>query len=166
MADYSNEKEISWDVRPNMLIAASLPFSPMADSLKKFILDVVKQELLTPRGIRGLSPKNPKYKSKYEGNIEIRDNSYHNGAVWPWLLIPYTDVLFHLYGKSGLGDIQTILDRFEEVMVEHGIGSVSELYNGDPPHEGKGGVSQAWSVSAILSLMYQIEINTFKSKHI
>jgi len=166
LADYSNEKEISWDVRPNMLIAASLPFSPMADPLKKFILDVVKQELLTPRGIRGLSPKNPKYKSKYEGNIEIRDNSYHNGAVWPWLLIPYTDVLFHLYGKSGLGDIQTILDRFEEVMVEHGIGSVSELYNGDPPHEGKGGVSQAWSVSAILSLMYQIEINTFKSKHI
>lgn len=158
LADYSNEEETSWDVRPNMLIAASLPFSPLANDLKKYILDVTKQELLTPRGIRSLSPENSKYKSKYEGNIEIRDNSYHNGAVWPWLFIPYSDLLFHLYGKAALSEIQTILNRFEEVMSEHGIGSISELYNGDPPYEGKGGVSQAWSVAAMFSLMYLLEI--------
>jgi len=157
LADFTNEKETSWDVRPNMLIAASLPFSPLLNEKKKFILDVVKQELLTPRGIRSLSPKNPKYKSKYEGNIEIRDNSYHNGAVWPWLLIPYADVLTSLYGKSAMAELQAIVNRFEGVMAEHGIGSVSELYNGDPPFEGKGGVSQAWSVAAILSLMNILE---------
>lgn len=157
LADFTNENETSWDVRPNMLIAASLPFSPLLNEKKKFILDVVKQELLTPRGIRSLSPKNPKYKSKYEGNIEIRDNSYHNGAVWPWLLIPYADVLTSLYGKSAMAELQAIVNRFEGVMAEHGIGSVSELYNGDPPFEGKGGVSQAWSVAAILSLMNILE---------
>jgi len=162
LADFVNESEECWDVRPNMLIAASLNFSPLADEIRKSILDVVKQELLTPRGIRSLSPKNPKYKSKYEGNIEIRDNSYHNGAVWPWLLIPYADVLFYLYGKGAIGEIQAIVDRFEEEMFEHGIGSISELYNGDPPYEGKGGVSQAWSVSAILSLMFRVENNKTK----
>ncbi|RLD39483.1 MAG: amylo-alpha-1,6-glucosidase [Bacteroidetes bacterium] len=162
LADFVNESEECWDVRPNMLIAASLNFSPLADEIRKSILDVVKQELLTPRGIRSLSPKNPKYKSKYEGNIEIRDNSYHNGAVWPWLLVPYADVFFYLYGKGAIGEIQAIVNRFEEEMFEHGIGSISELYNGDPPYEGKGGVSQAWSVSAILSLMFRVENNKTK----
>lgn len=166
LADFVNEQEESWDVRPNMLIAASLPFTPMADDLRKSILDVTKQELLTPRGIRSLSPKNPKYKSKYEGNIEIRDNSYHNGAVWPWLLIPYANLLSYLYGKSALGEMETIVKHFEEEMTEHGIGSISELYNGDPPYEGKGGVSQAWSVAAILSLMNTIEINNTKTGQI
>lgn len=166
LADFVNEQEVSWDVRPNMLIAASLPFSPLADEMRKSILDVAKQELLTPRGIRSLSPKNPKYKSKYEGNIEIRDNSYHNGAVWPWLLIPYADLTSYLYGKGAIGEIQTIVSRFEDEMTEHGIGSISELYNGDPPYEGKGGVSQAWSVAAILSLMYRIEKNNTKTNQI
>ncbi|MBN1650045.1 MAG: glycogen debranching enzyme family protein [Bacteroidales bacterium] len=165
LADYTNEYETSWDVRPNMLIAASLPFSPLVNEKKKFILDVVKQDLLTPRGIRSLSPKNPKYKSKYEGNIEIRDNSYHNGAVWPWLLSPYADVLTSLYDKSAMADLQMIVDRFEGVMAEHGIGSVSELYNGDPPFEGKGGVSQAWSVAALLSLMHILEKDSNNQKN-
>lgn len=159
LADYSNGNDVSWDVRPNMLIAASLPFTPLKNELRKSILDVAKQELLTPRGIRSLSPKNPKYKSKYEGNIETRDNSYHNGAVWPWLLIPYTDLLDYLYGEGSVGDIQNIVQKFEAEMTEHGLGSISELYNGDPPFEGKGGVSQAWSVAAILSLMYRIDSN-------
>jgi predicted glycogen debranching enzyme len=159
LADYVNTKEASWFVRPNMLIAASLPFSPLAKEMRKNILDVVKQELLTPRGIRTLSPKNPNYRSKYEGNIENRDKAYHNGTVWPWLLIPYSDLLFYLYEKSAYSDIQSIVSRFEEVIAEHGIGSISELYNGDPPYEGKGGVSQAWSVAAVLSMMHRLEKN-------
>lgn len=157
LADYVNEQETSWSVRPNMLIAASLPFFPLSNEVRKNILDVVKQELLTPRGIRTLSPKSSKYKSKYEGNIESRDNAYHNGTAWPWLLIPYTDLLYFLYGKGALAEIQLIVNRFEEAIAEHGIGSISELYNGDPPYEGKGGVSQAWSVAALLSLIYQLE---------
>lgn len=166
IADFVNEQEVNWDVRPNMLIAASLSYSPLANEMRKSILDVAKQELLTPRGIRSLSPENLKYKSKYEGNIEIRDNSYHNGAVWPWLLIPYADLVSYLYGKGSIAEIQAIVNRFEEEMTEHGIGSISELYNGDPPYEGKGGVSQAWSVAAILSLMYSIESNNDKTNQI
>jgi len=166
LADFTDEETKSWDVRPNMLIAASLPYTPISNEMRKSIFDVVKQELLTPRGIRSLSPQNPKYKSKYEGNIETRDNSYHNGAVWPWLLIPYADLMTHLYGKGAISEIQTIVQRFEEEMTEHGIGSISELYNGNPPYEGKGGVSQAWSVAAILSLMYQVENNNNKTNQI
>lgn len=166
LADYTDGETKSWDVRPNMLIAASLPYTPFSNDMRKSIFDVVKQELLTPRGIRTLSPQNPKYKSKYEGNIEIRDNSYHNGAVWPWLLIPYADLMTHLYGKGAISEIQTITQRFEEEMTEHGIGSISELYNGDPPYEGKGGVSQAWSVAAIISLMYQVDNYNNKTNQI
>ncbi|MDA3906762.1 MAG: glycogen debranching enzyme N-terminal domain-containing protein [Bacteroidales bacterium] len=166
LADYTDGENKSWDVRPNMLIAASLPYTPFGDEMRKSIFDVVKQELLTPRGIRSLSPKNPKYKSKYEGNIETRDNSYHNGAVWPWLLISYADLMTHLYGRGAISEIQTIVQRFEEEMTEHGIGSISELYNGDPPYEGKGGVSQAWSVAAIISLLYQVENNNNKTSQI
>lgn len=164
LADYVFENEISWAVRPNMLIAASLPFSPLTDERRKAVLDVVKQELLTPRGIRTLSPKNKNYKSRYEGNIETRDTAYHNGTAWPWLLIPYSDLVLHLYGKAAIGELQTIVQRFEEVVVEHGIGSISELYNGDPPYDGKGGVSQAWSVAALLTLMYRIEQDSMNPK--
>ena len=164
LADYVSENEISWKVRPNMLIAASLPFSPLSNEQRKSILDVVKQELLTPRGIRTLSPKNANYRSKYEGDIESRDTAYHNGTAFPWLLIPYADLFFHLYGKGAISELQTIVTHFEEVIAEHGVGSISELYNGDPPYNGKGGVSQAWSVAALLSLMYLIEKETNNSK--
>ncbi|HAG15366.1 MAG TPA: amylo-alpha-1,6-glucosidase [Bacteroidales bacterium] len=157
LADYVNEQKTSWKVRPNMLIAASLPFSPLLDKTRKSVLDVVKQELFTPRGIRTLSPESSDYKSKYEGNIESRDKAFHNGTAWPWLLIPYADLLTYLYKKGAVAELQMIVNRFEEEMTEHGIGSISELYNGDPPYEGKGGVSQAWSVSALLCLMYRIE---------
>lgn len=157
LADYVNEQKTSWKVRPNMLIAASLPFSPLLDKTRKSVLDVVKQELFTPRGIRTLSPESADYKSKYEGNIESRDKAFHNGTAWPWLLIPYADLLTYLYKNGAVAELQMIVNRFEEEMTEHGIGSISELYNGDPPYEGKGGVSQAWSVSALLCLMYRIE---------
>jgi predicted glycogen debranching enzyme len=157
LADYVNGQKTSWKVRPNMLIAASLPFSPLLDKTRKSVLDVVKQELFTPRGIRTLSPESSDYKSKYEGNIESRDKAFHNGTAWPWLLIPYADLLTYLYKNGAVAELQMIVNRFEEEMTEHGIGSISELYNGDPPYEGKGGVSQAWSVSALLCLMYRIE---------
>jgi predicted glycogen debranching enzyme len=163
LADYVNEEQTIWDVRPNMLIAASLSFTPLSLDSRKHILDIVTQELLTPRGVRSLSPKNPNYKSTYEGNIETRDFAYHNGTAWPWLLIPYVDLLSYLYGKSAMAEMKRIVQRFEEEMPEHGIGSISELYNGDPPYKGRGEISQAWSVAALLSLIYRIE-NDYKEE--
>jgi len=117
----------------------------------------VKQDLLTPRGIRTLSPKNDHYQSVYEGNIEARDKAYHQGTAWPWLLGAYAEAYLKLYGKSGLVDIKRMVAGFEEEMKVHGIGSISELYNGDPPHHGKGTISQAWSVAEMRRIIWMIE---------
>lgn len=157
ICDYVAKDHSNWDVRPNMLFAASLPYSPLTNEQKKNILDVVRQELLTPRGIRSLSPKNAHYKSVYEGNIEARDLAYHQGTAWPWLLGAYAEAHLKLYGKSGLVDIKKIVAGFEEEMKVHGIGSISELYNGDPPHHGKGTISQAWSVAEMRRIIWLIE---------
>ncbi len=156
VCDYVSHDHCSWNVRPNMLFAASLPYSPLTLQQKKNILDIVQQELLTPRGIRSLSPKNVDYKSVYEGNIEERDLAYHQGTAWPWLLGAYADAYLNVYGKSGISAIKDIAKGFEEEMMMHGIGSISELYNGDPPYHGKGAISQAWSVAEMRRLIWLV----------
>ncbi len=157
ICDYVAKDHCSWDVRPNMLFAASLPYSPLTNEQKKKILDVIKQDLLTPRGIRTLSPKNAHYKSVYEGNVEARDLAYHQGTAWPWLLGAYAEAYLKIHGKSGLAEIKKIVSAFEDEMVQHGIGTISELYNGDPPHIGKGAISQAWSVAEMRRIIWLIE---------
>ena len=156
VCDYISHDHCSWSVRPNMLFAASLPCSPLTLEQKKSILDVVRQELLTVRGIRSLSPKNVDYKSVYEGNIEERDKAYHQGTAWPWLLGAYAEVHLMIHGKSGIRDIKDIVAGFEEEIMMHGIGTISELYNGDPPHHGKGTISQAWNVAEMRRIIWMI----------
>mgnify|MGYP002639484382 CR=1 FL=1 len=157
MCDYVAKDHCNWDVRPNMLFAASLPYSPLTNEKKKQIVDVVKQELLTAKGIRTLSPKNPRYKSVYEGSLEARDAAQHNGTAWPWLLGAYAEAYLKLYGKSGIGEIKRIVQGFEEEMKHNGLGTISEIYNGDPPHIGKGAISQAWSVAEMRRVIWLIE---------
>lgn len=157
ICDFVAKEYCSWDVRPNMLFAASLPYSPLTNEQKKKILDVVKQELLTPRGIRTLSPKNALYKSVYEGNIESRDHAYHQGTAWPWLLGAYAEAYLKIHGKSGLAEIKNLVRGFEDEMIQHGVGTISELFNGDPPHHGKGAISQAWSVAEMRRIIWLIE---------
>ncbi len=157
ICDFVAKDHCSWDVRPNMLFAASLPFSPLSIDQKKKILDIVRQELLTPRGIRTLSPKNVNYKSVYEGNIEARDKAYHQGTAWPWLLGAYVEAYLKIYGKSGLSEMKKLVAGFEDEMKMNGLGTISELYNGDPPHNGKGAVSQAWSVAEMRRIIWLIE---------
>jgi predicted glycogen debranching enzyme len=162
LADCVTETFKDWSVRPNMVIAASLPFSPLTDEMKKAIIDLATNELLTPRGLRTLSPKNPGYKGVYEGDQATRDAIYHQGTVWPWLLEHYCNGYLKLRKQSGISHVQKILNGFEEEMTLHGIGTISEIYNGDPPHQGKGTISQAWSVSALLQIWKMIE--QFNSK--
>jgi len=157
ICDYVARDHCSWSVRPNMLFAASLPYSPLSMEQKKKILDVVQQELLTPHGIRSLSPKNVDYKSVYEGNIEARDNAYHQGTAWPWLLGAFTDAYLQIHGKSGINKIKQLVDGFEQEMKTHGIGTISELYNGDPPYAGKGAISQAWSVAEVRRVIWMLD---------
>jgi len=152
LADYIDGEYKDWAVRPNMVIAASLPFSPVKEDIRKEVLSRVKQELLTPRGLRTLSPKSPVYKGSYLGNPAEREAAYHQGTVSPWLLGHFVEGYLAIHGKSGLSLIRSIYAGFESVMTEHGIGTISEIYDGDPPHTARGAISQASSVAELLRM--------------
>jgi len=153
LADYVDGDYKDWSVRPNQIFAVSFKYSPLDNDKKKQVLDTVRKELLTPRGLRTLSPKNPDYKAVYEGNQEKRDKAYHQGTVWPWLLGHFCEGYLKLHKKSGIGFVRQLVEGFEEVMNEHGIGSISEIYDGNPPHLPGGAISQAWSVAEILRIL-------------
>lgn len=144
-------------VRPNQVFAASLPYSPINDDICKGVLDRVKSELLTPRGLRTLTPKNPAYKPEYEGGPNERDLAYHQGSVFPWLLGHFAEAWLRIHEEGGIAFITKIFKGFEEVMPEHGIGTISELYDGDPPFRPSGAISQAWSVSELLRVNNMLE---------
>lgn len=152
LADYVDGDFKDWSVRPNMVFATSLPYVPLSEKIRQLILDKIHQELLTPRGLRTLSPKNPAYKGFYYGDQAERDNAYHQGTVWPWLLGHYAEGFLKIHGKGGLSYIQCLYDGFDTAMKEHCIGTISEVYDGDPPHKPGGAISQAWSVAEILRI--------------
>ncbi|MDR1680773.1 MAG: amylo-alpha-1,6-glucosidase [Prevotellaceae bacterium] len=157
LADYVGEEGQNIFTRPNQVIACSLPYSPISDETKRDVLRAIENELLTPKGLRTLAPKNPLYKSRYEGNQSTRDNAYHQGSVWPWLLGAYIEANFRLYGKSFLPTAKELVAGFEEDLTVYGLCSVAEIYDGDPPHTPNGCISQAWSVAEILRSMKLIE---------
>ena len=158
LADYVNGDYKNWDIRPNMIFVASLPYSPVSNNIKKAVVNIVKKELLTPRGLRTLSPKNPQYQGKYEGDQATRDRAYHQGTVWPWLFGHYAEAYLKIRKKDGLKKMEWYLEQFEETLWEHGIGTISEIYDGNPPHTPRGAISQAWSVSEILRVMELMEL--------
>jgi predicted glycogen debranching enzyme len=157
LADYVGEEGQNVFMRPNQVIACSLPYSPIPDEIKRKILQAVESELLTPKGLRTLAPKNPLYKAHYEGDQFTRDKAYHQGSVWPWLLGHYIEANFRVYGKQFLTTAKELVAGFEEDMTVYGICSIAELYDGDPPHAQNGCISQAWSVAEILRSMKLIE---------
>ncbi len=157
LADYVFEGKANWDVRPNMVIAVSMPFSPLEDEQKRAVLDIVQSELLTPKGLRTLSPRHEDYKTSYEGDHVTRDLAYHQGTVRPWLLGHFATAWLSLYGKSGKHFINTLVHNFEEDMFEHGLGTISEVYDGNPPHTPCGAISSAASVAEVLRIMYLLK---------
>lgn len=157
LADYVNDQYKDWSVRPNQIIATSLEFSPLSDDIKRSVIDVVTTELLTPRGLRTLSPKDENYKGIYDGDQPTRDHAYHQGTVWPWLLGPYSRSYVKIHKKSGISFLKKIYEGFEGALTEYGVGTIAEIYNGDPPHHPKGAISQAWSVAALLEMSKIIE---------
>ena len=148
--DYVHGDFSDKSVRPNQIFAASLPYSPINDDIRKGVLDRVQSELLTPRGLRTLAPKNPAYKPEYTGGSTARDLAYHQGSVFPWLFGHFAEAWLRLYEESGISYISKLYKGFEEVITEHGIGTISELYDGDIPYRPSGAISQAWSVSELL----------------
>ena len=154
LADYVNDDEgKNFFVRPNMVIAVSLPYTMLNNEKAEKILNIADKELVTSRGLRTLTPKNDKYKGVYKGDQKERDSAYHQGTVWPWLLGPFCEGWLKLYGKLGTEKVRKLIYGFEDVMFEHGITTISEIYDGDPPHFPEGAISQAWSVGEVLRIM-------------
>lgn len=136
------------EVRPNQLLAASLPFSPLPPERLCAVVEIARQELLTPFGLRTLTPSHPSYRGRYEGGVEQRDRAYHQGTCWPWLIGPYISASRRA-GKQP-EDLWHLVLPFEGHLREAGIASVSEIFDGDFPFHPRGCVSQAWSVAEIL----------------
>lgn len=153
LADYVNGTYKDWSIRPNMIFATSLPYSPLEESQMDAVLEIVKSKLLTGRGLRSLAPDDPAYKGYYHGNQFSRDQAYHNGTVWAWLLGHFVDGYLRLHGKSGKHFVEKIIKGFDGVMTQYGVGTIAEIYDGDPPHRPKGSISQAWSVGELLRIM-------------
>ena len=150
LLDYVDEGYISWSVRPNMLIASSLEYSPLTTREKKKIFDICTKELLTPKGIRSLSPKSGGYNPMYEGGQQQRDAAYHQGTVWPWLSGFYLETCLKVYKHSGLSWVDRQFIGLEEEMFYHCIGTLPELFDGNPPFHGRGALSFAMNVAAVL----------------
>ncbi|MCD7962570.1 MAG: amylo-alpha-1,6-glucosidase [Rikenellaceae bacterium] len=144
-------------IRSNQVIACSLPHTMLSEEQIQKVLLVVKKYLLTPKGLRTLSPNNPLYKGRCEGDQPTRDRAYHQGTVWVWQLEHFVKANFDLYGKGYLAEAKDILSHFEEDITDYGIGSIAEIYDGDPPHHPRGAISQAWSVGAVLRINEMIQ---------
>jgi len=138
-------------IRPNQVIALSLTNTMVAKDRAVSILSVVERELLTPRGLRTLSPSDPNYIGRYEGAPGTRDGAYHQGTVWPWLMGPFITASVKTLGrKAGRRLAVTWLENFQQHFNEACLGQVSEIFDGDAPHTPRGCVAQAWSVAELL----------------
>jgi len=157
LADYVDDEGQNLQVRPNQIFAASLPYSPIDDEIKRTIVDVVERDLLTPKGLRTLAPKDPAYKGRYEGDHVNRDLAYHQGTVWPWLLGHFMEAYISIHGKSAKPLASMLLDSMKDEMCHYGICSIAEVYDGDPPQRPNGSISQAWSVSEVIRIIRMVE---------
>lgn len=139
-------------IRPNQLLAISLPFPVLDRARWASVLAVAERELLTPYGLRTLSPRDPRYRGVYEGDQPSRDGAYHQGTVWPWLLGPYVEARLRMRGRTARAraEIRPLLDPLVEHLAVAGLGTVSEIFDGDPPHRPRGCIAQAWSVGELL----------------
>lgn len=147
-------------MRPNQLFAVSLPFSIITDREKAVsIMRRVSEELLTPYGLRTLSPADPRYRGKYSGSLEERDAAYHQGTVWPWLLGHYGEALLKTEGnhESSREKLGIIIANIKRHLSDAGLGHISEIFSGDPPHEPCGCIAQAWSIAEIIRLQALME---------
>ena len=147
-------------IRPNMLIAASLPFSPLTKPQKEAVLEAAERHLVTPAGIRTLSPHDPRYRGRYEGDLASRALSYHQGTIWTWLIGAYVSAVLNVRGlnRQTRESIKKQLSFYTRHLEERGLGSISELFDGEPPHAARGGISQAWSVGEILRAIEEVEL--------
>ncbi|MBF2027521.1 MAG: amylo-alpha-1,6-glucosidase [Oscillatoriales cyanobacterium C42_A2020_001] len=142
-------------LRPNQLFAVSLPESPLSQAQQKGVVDVCGRSLLTSHGLRSLATDHPDYQGKYLGSPVQRDSAYHQGTVWGWLLGPF--VLAHLRVYNNPAQARHFLEPMMNHLFAHGLGSLSEIFDGDAPFVGRGCFAQAWTVAEVLRAWMEIE---------
>lgn len=157
LADYVDGDYKDWSLRPNMIFALSEKYSPLNALQKEYVLKNVVDKLLTPRGLRSLSPKDSNYQGKCFGDQVMRDRAYHQGSAWPWLLGAFAEAYLKLHRKTGKTYVEKIYLEFEKEMKNLGVGTVSEIYDGNPPYEGRGAISHAGSVGELLRIKWMLD---------
>jgi len=155
--DFVDGNMVDWSVRPNMIFAVALDYSPLDLSQKKSVLDVCTRELLTPKGLRSLSPKSGGYNPMYIGPQIQRDHAYHQGTAWPWLGGFYMEACLKLYKRTRLSFIERQMVGYEDEMFYHCLGTIPELFDGNPPFHGRGAISFAMNVGEILRTLELLE---------
>jgi glycogen debranching enzyme len=144
-------------VRPNQIIAVALPKSIFPAEKEKDIVSVVQSELMTPFGLRTLSPKDSRYHGQYEGDQKTRDLAYHQGPAWPWLLGQFVTAYVRISddAKATREEALRFLEPLRKHIREGGLGFIPELFDGDPPYRPRGCIAQAWSVAEILRAYWE-----------
>ena len=157
LLDYVDGTNMDWSVRPNMIFAVALDYSPLSQQQMKSVVDICTRELLTPKGLRSLSPKSGGYNPMYVGPQTQRDYAYHQGTAWPWLGGFYMEACLKLYKRSRLSFIERQMVGYEDEIDYHAIGTISELFDGNPPFHGRGAMAFAMNVAEILRTLKLLE---------
>ncbi len=153
LLDYVEEGIVDMNVRPNMIFAVAMDYTPLEPAQCKTVLDFCTRELLTPKGLRTLSPKSGGFNPMYVGPQTKRDYAYHNGTAWPWLGAFYMEACIRVYKRSRLSFIQRQLVGYEDELRYHAIGTISEVFDGNPPFSGRGAMAFAMNVAGVLRTM-------------
>ena len=152
LADVWRPEGVDASVRPNMVLAAALELSPLSDEQRAGVVQRAELDLLTPRGLRTLSPADPAYRGEFRGGPEERDRAYHQGTVWPWLLGFHVEATLRAFpaDRTRSARLTEIVDGLLETAREGGLGHIAEVFDGDPPHRAGGCFAQAWSTAELL----------------
>ncbi len=157
--DHVNDKGADRTLRPNQVLAVSLPDSPLPPDRQRSVMRIVREKLLTPMGLRTLPRDDPNYHGRFEGGMFQRDRAYHQGTVWPWLIGPFVEGWLRAHGFSDPArqEAREALAPLLKELARHSIGQLHEVYDGDEPHRPGGCIAQAWSIAEVLRAMILIE---------
>lgn len=148
-------------LRPNQLLTVSLPHSPLTPEQQKLVVDICGRNLVTPHGLRSLAPGHPDYQGVYGGDRTKRDGAYHQGTVWGWLIGPFVTAHYKVYGDAAAA--RSYLLPLLRHLTDHGVGSISEIFDGDPPFTPRGCIAQAWSVAELLRCWALLQPGTHRN---
>lgn len=160
LADVIRDDQRDTSLRPNQILAVSLPYSPLSAAQQSAVVEVVCRELLTPYGLRTLDAANPHFKAHYSGRAFDRDAAYHNGTIWAWLMGPFIEgyLKVNAYAPIAVEQARQWLRPLIEHLEQGCIGQISEIFEAAPPHRPVGCFAQAWSVAEVLRMAVEVEV--------